>query len=96
MSQNLQTLSGTVEHIIFCNEETGYTVLELSCDGELYTAVGELAEICEGEEVTLHGYFTAHPNFGEQFRAEAYEVRLPETAAAMKRYLASGVLPYIR
>ena len=95
MSQNLQTLSGTVEHIIFCNEETGYTVLELSCDGDLYTAVGELAEICEGEEVTLHGYFTAHPNFGEQFRAEAYEVRLPETASAMKRYLASGVLPYI-
>ena len=55
MSQNLQTLSGTVEHIIFCNEETGYTVLELASEGEHYTAVGELGEICEGEEVPLHG-----------------------------------------
>ncbi len=95
MSDGMETLSGTVEHIIFCSEDTGYTVLEFVCEGELYTAVGELADVSEGEEVTLHGHFTTHPNFGEQFRVDAYEVRLPETASAIKRYLASGVLPYI-
>lgn len=91
----METLSGTVEHIVFCSQETGYTVLELASEGVLYTAVGEMSDICEGEEVTLHGRFTAHPSFGEQFRVEAYEVSLPETVGAIRRYLASGVLPYI-
>ncbi len=95
MEGELETLTGTVEHIIFCSEDTGYTVLDIACEGELYTAVGELSDVCEGEEVTLHGRFTSHPNFGEQFRVEAYEVALPETVTAIKRYLASGVLPYI-
>ncbi len=93
--QEWQTLSGTVENIVYCNEANGYTVLELSSEGELYTAVGELSSIHVGEDVTLHGRFATHPSFGEQFRAEAFEVRLPESAAAIRRYLASGALPYI-
>ena len=43
--QEWQTLSGTVENIVYCNEANGYTVLELSSEGELYTAVGELSSI---------------------------------------------------
>lgn len=93
--EELEKLEGMVEHIIFCSEDTGYTVLEFSSEGELYTAVGELSDVSEGEEVTLHGRFATHPNFGEQFRVEAYEVSLPETVGAIRRYLASGVLPYI-
>ena len=37
--QEWQTLSGTVENIVYCNEENGYTVLEFSSGGDLYTAV---------------------------------------------------------
>lgn len=94
--QDWETLSGTVENIIHRNQDDGYTVLELSSKGELYTAVGaELADVQEGEEVTLHGRFTTHANFGEQFRAEACEAHLPDTAAMIRRYLAAGALPYI-
>ena len=52
-------------------------------------------DVAEGEELVLHGRFVTHPSFGEQFRVEAYEVSLPETVTAIRRYLASGVLPYI-
>ena len=80
--QEWQTLSGTVENIVYCNEENGYTVLEFSSGGDLYTAVGELSDVNVGEDVTLHGRFVTHPSFGEQFRVEACEVRMPESATA--------------
>ena len=51
--QEWQTLSGTVENIVYCNEENGYTVLEFSSGGDLYTAVGELSDVNVGEDVTL-------------------------------------------
>lgn len=78
--QEWQTLSGTVENIVYCNEENGYTVLEFSSGGDLYTAVGELSDVNVGEDVTLHGRFVTHTSFGEQFRVEACEVRMPESA----------------
>ena len=91
------SISGTVETVVYANEQTGYAVLEVADerDGELYTAVGPLCEVRAGEEVTLHGRFAMHPTFGQQFKTESYEVRLPETAAAIRRYLSGGALPHI-
>ena len=37
----LETIKGTVEGVVFHSDATDYTVLELSCDGVLITAVGE-------------------------------------------------------
>ena len=58
--QEWQTLLGTVENIVYCNEENGYTVLEFSSGGDLYTAVGELLDVNVGEDVTLHGLSLIH------------------------------------
>ena len=41
--ENLVEISGTVETVVYKNEETGFAVLELDKDGELITVVGELA-----------------------------------------------------
>ena len=51
--ENLIQISGTVETIIYKNEETGFTVLELDHDGEPLTVVGELSSVGEGEVLTL-------------------------------------------
>ncbi len=92
----LLTVKGCVENIIFVNDENGYAVLDVSTDeGELITAVGTLAQLCVGERVTMYGAFKSHTNFGEQFRVETYEVRLPETTPAILKYLQGGALPYI-
>ena len=40
--ENLIQISGTVETIIYKNEETGFTVLELDHDGEPLTVVVQL------------------------------------------------------
>ena len=45
MEQELETLTGTVENIVYRSEETGYTVLELASDGILFTAVGEMEDV---------------------------------------------------
>ena len=67
MTQELETISGSVENIVYRNEENGYTVLEIGCEDELITAVGQMADLCEGEEVVLHGNFKTHATFGQQF-----------------------------
>ena len=90
--ENLVELSGTVETVVYKNEESGFAVLELDHDGELVTVVGELASVGEGEMLTLHGSFRTHPNYGTQFKAVAAQQRLPASASAILRYLSSGAI----
>ena len=51
--ENLVELSGTVETVVYKNEESGFAVLELDHDGELVTVVGELASVGEGGDADL-------------------------------------------
>ena len=44
-----EKVEGYVEHIIFRNEENGYTVLNLSMKGRELTCVGTLPMVGEGE-----------------------------------------------
>ena len=88
-----QTLKGTVENVVFSNPANHFTVIELSvAGGELVTAVGVLADIAAGEEVTLRGAWDSHSVFGRQFRVASCERSLPDTAAKLFRYLASGTV----
>ncbi|MDE6729224.1 MAG: ATP-dependent RecD-like DNA helicase [Oscillospiraceae bacterium] len=91
-----QHISGIVEHIIFRNEENGYMVLELNAEGILVTVTGELGEAEEGECLSLWGSYQNHPRYGEQFRAETCERKLPETSVDIERYLSSGIIRGIR
>ena len=58
---NLLTRSGTVDTIVFHNDDNGYTVCLIDADGEQYTAVGIMPYVNEGEYVVLRGDFTVHP-----------------------------------
>ena len=90
--ENLTEITGTVETVVYKNEETGFSVLELDRDGELLTVVGELSTVGEGEVLTLLGNFRTHPNYGTQFKAVAAQQKLPASASAILRYLSSGVI----
>ncbi len=92
MDLNLKKLSGSVESITYRNEDSGFTVLEVSSGGELITAVGIMPLVCEGEDIELYGSWDNHKSYGPQFKAEACEHRLPSSAAAVRRYLASGAI----
>ena len=85
-------LEGGVETVIFHSEQTGFTVLELSADGELVTVVGEFAGIAVGETLIVEGVYATHPKYGLQLKADKYERLLPATAAAIASYLSSGAI----
>ena len=52
-------LEGTVEDVIFYNEDSGFTVLAVSVEDELITLVGKTSGVAEGEEITAE-VFEAH------------------------------------
>ena len=81
---------GTVEHIVYSNEETGYTVCDIAVgEAELYTIVGIMPYLAEGEVIKALGNWQVHQNFGKQFRVEFYEKQLPSSTEAIYRYLSS-------
>ena len=86
------TITGRVESLVYSNSETGYVVLEVDVEGALVSVVGELGEIAPGEEVQFTGRYVNHPTYGEQFRAQLCERRMPATASAILKYLGSGVI----
>lgn len=90
--KTLLELTGSVERIVFRNDQNGYTVLELSASEELVTAVGIMPYVSVGEELKLLGTFKVHPNFGDQFSVEVCERSMPTTTTAMLKYLSSGAI----
>lgn len=83
---------GYVEHIVFRNNDNGYTVFQLVSDEEELTCVGTFSVLAEGELVQVSGTMTEHPLYGEQLKAESYEILAPEDEMAMERYLGSGAV----
>lgn len=88
---NMLELTGTIETIIFRNQDNGYTVLELSGDEEII-AVGIMPDVNPGEEVRLIGTFKSHPNYGMQFSVTTYEKTMPSDIVGILKYLSSGTI----
>ena len=91
-NKTLLEMEGSVENIVYHNENNQYTVLELNSGDELVTVVGTFPYISIGEKLHLFGTWTSHATFGQQFRAEAFERSRPEDTSAMLKYLSSGAI----
>ena len=88
------TIEGTVENVIFHNEENGYTVLQLTVEGEdePVNVVGCIPCAAAGEGMTVTGTWSVHPVHGPQLTAESVERRMPRSEEDMIAYLSSGIL----
>ena len=87
------TVEGTVQALIFQNEDNGYTVLSLVTDlGEEITVVGCIPCVAPGESMTVTGVWSNHPSYGPQLTAESVERRMPEGEDEIVSYLASGII----
>ena len=89
MSQK-ENLSGIIEKVSFTNPSNGFTVAQLNDGKRLITVVGNLAGAGVGETVKLTGEHTEHYTFGPQFKVDECERCVPDTAASIYKYLASG------
>ena len=88
----METIKGYVEHIVYRNEENGYTVFNLNNeDGDL-TCVGKFHFIEEGELLELNGEYTVHKLYGTQLQVESAKVCEPEDLMSIERYLGSGAI----
>ena len=91
--KELFSIEGSVEKLIYQNEENGYTVCELLTPSEeLFVLVGAMPYLCEGESIAALGDWVTHPSFGKQFKVEYYEKKLPATANLILKYLSSGAI----
>lgn len=86
------TITGYIDHIIFRNEENGYTVLVLIEEEREVTCVGNFQYVNQGETIEARGHYITHQVYGQQFQIEAFETKVPEDAMAMERYLGSGAI----
>ena len=88
--KDLIGISGTVNTVIYQNEENGYTVLRLDTDdGGQVTVVGCLPFAAMGEQLIVNGSWTRHPSHGEQFQVVWADRIIPSGKEAIYDYLAS-------
>lgn len=92
----MDTVRGYVEHIVFRNEENGYTVFTLETgEGEL-TCVGTVHQFDEGESLEIVGEYVTHPTYGVQLRVHTVTEIAPADAVSIERYLSSGAIRGIK
>jgi len=92
-------LEGSVENIVFRNEDNQYTVarFRLTDAGRLFrddllTVVGILPGIHVGELLSVEGEWENDPKYGRQLHVSSYVQRLPASLEGMTRYLSSGLI----
>ena len=87
-------LRGHLEEFIYQNESNSYTIAVFSTEEEqeIITVVGYLPFIAVGDSLKLQGKMVVHQEYGEQFKIETFEKLMPQTAAALEKYLASGTI----
>ena len=89
-----ETVTGYIDHVIFRNEDNGYTVMVLKGmeEEQELTCVGTFPAITQGAAIEASGNYTTHPVYGKQFQIASYVEKMPKDALAMERYLGSGAI----
>ena len=91
----MESLRGIVDRITYHNPDNGWSVLRvLPFDNphQQETVTVHQTKVFAGATMEFHGAWTVHPKFGRQFKATQAVERKPATAAALEKYLGSGLI----
>src|SRR5216683_4732618 len=95
----MPTLEGSVESIVFRNEDNHYTVARFRTNDngrlfrdDLATIVGTLPGIHVGELLSVEGEWEKDPKYGRQLHVTRFTQRLPASPEGITRYLGSGLI----
>ncbi|MBP9842123.1 MAG: ATP-dependent RecD-like DNA helicase [Simkaniaceae bacterium] len=90
----MEQFSGTINNILFSNEENGWTVAKVKVPRlrELTTIVGTLPGIQPGETIHCDGEWKHHQSFGTQFVVSTYQLTAPSDVKGIQKYLESGLI----
>jgi exodeoxyribonuclease V alpha subunit len=90
-----ESLRGVVDRVTYHNPDNGWSVLRVfpfDNPHQQETVIVHQTKVFAGATVEFHGAWTVHPKFGRQFRASDVFERKPATAAALEKYLGSGLI----
>ena len=90
-----EKLRGIVTRVTYHNPVNGWSVLKVqSFDNynEQVTVTVHQTKVFAGATMEFHGAWTSHPQFGRQFKATEALERKPASAAALEKYLGSGLI----
>lgn len=91
--QGLVKITGSIEHVIYANEENGYAICDMGTDAnDLITITGVLPYVGAGDTVAVWGRWVHNPKYGRQFKVEQFERQLPADRASILRYLSSSTI----
>ncbi len=88
-------LKGIVDRVTFHNPDNGWSILRVhpfSNPERQETVVVHQTKVFAGATMEFHGSWTVHPKYGRQFHAVAVHEKKPATAAALEKYLGSGLI----
>ena len=88
----IEKLEGSVEQIVFCNDDNGYTVCDMALEDDIVTVCGIMPMLCEGDRLCVYGKWVHSAKYGRQFSVEQYERVMPADIASMLRYLSSRAI----
>lgn len=88
-------IKGTVEDIIFRNEENLYSVFSLDTDDGNITVVGQIMDLNKGDILAVSGDLVYHRDYGEQLKLKKYEKIMPSSVSQIEKYLSSGIISNI-
>lgn len=90
----MNKINGIVERITYVDFDSGYSVIKVKSKNyrELITVIGNMSSVNVGAVVAVTGNWISHPKFGEQFQADGWSEKIPETVVGMEKYLSGGLI----
>lgn len=97
-----QFVKGRVKSVFFQSNDSFYKVILISVKETNFdwkehtiTVTGDFANLQEENEYRFIGHVVDHPRYGKQFKAETYEVDVPDTTEGLVHYFSSDKFPGI-
>jgi exodeoxyribonuclease V alpha subunit len=90
-----EKLRGIVQRVTYHSQDTGWSVLRVApfnSPGRQETVTVHQTKVFAGATMEFRGAWTVHSQFGRQFKASEAIEKKPASAAALEKYLGSGLI----
>jgi len=84
--KNMETVQAELTNIRFKNDD-GFLIGQFTSEDSSFAGLGKMFKPEKGMDYLLHGQYSEHPTFGNQFKFDHYEVVKPKNTAGIYRYL---------
>ncbi len=95
MQTVLEHLTGIVQRVTYHNPDNGWSVLRVApfnSPNSLETVTVHQTKVFAGATMEFLGTWSVHSQYGRQFKATEAIEKKPATAAALEKYLGSGMI----